>query len=120
MDTIPITLTLRNLKPPTWEELTLTEAARSLGELSPDAFTVHSLDGLPSALRRIIKMARHMGRPSSVWRDESGRHWLFVELIQRCGPPVLAVDQYDEQGRLNSTCRWQQTPMGQWERDVLS
>ena len=113
---MPITLTLRNLRPPTWAELTLADAARCLGGLPQDAFPVHSSDGMPSVLRRVIKMAQHMGRPSSAWRDERGRHWLFVgELVQRHGLVVLSVDQYGEEGQVIDTSRWQQNSAGQWQ-----
>jgi hypothetical protein len=116
MDTVPVTLTMRQLRPPTREELLLTEAARSLGGLPADAFVLAGLDGVPHPVRRVIKMAQHMGRPVSAWRDESGGHWLFVgELVTRRGTAVFAVDQYSSAGELIGRGLWRQDSRGQWQ-----
>ena len=117
---IPVTLTLRQLRPPTREEMLLAEAARSLGGLPPDAFTLAGLDGVPPPMRRLMKMAQHMGRPVSAWRDESGQHWLFVgELLAQRGEAILAVDQYGSAGELIGRGVWQQDSRGQWRRSAV-
>ena len=117
MDTVPVTLTMRQLRPPSREELLLNEAARSLGGLPPDAFVLAGLDGVPPAVRRVMKMARHMGRPVSAWRSESGGHWLFVgELVTRREITLLAVDQYSSVGELMGRGLWRQNADGQWLR----
>jgi hypothetical protein len=115
------TLTLRSIQQPSTADLWLHEIVSDLGILPAGAAEILSTASTSSALRRIIKMAKNLGKSCSAWRDDQQRFWLFVGELsipsRERDCPVLMVDQYGEDGQIVATSMWVRSA-GMWERQV--
>jgi hypothetical protein len=113
------TLTLRSIQRPSKADLWLREVVCDQGVLPAGAAEILSTASTPTALRRIIKMAKSIGKSCSAWRDDEQRFWLFVGELSMPSRerdcPVLIVDQYGEDGRVVTTSMWVRSA-GMWER----
>ena len=112
------TITLRSIQPST-ADLWLREVVSGLGIVPAGAAEILSTATTPLALRRIIKMAKNIGKSCSAWRDDQHRFWLFVGELSMPSPrhrdcPVLIVDQYGEDGQIVTTSMWARSA-GFWE-----
>src|SRR5690242_15442644 len=112
------TITLRSIQPST-ADLWLREVVSNLSIVPAAAAEILSTATTPPALRRIIKMARNLGKSCSAWRDDQHRFWLFVGELSMPSPrqrdlPVLIVDQYGEDGQIVATSMWVRSA-GLWE-----
>src|SRR5580692_4162756 len=72
------TITLRSIQQPSTADLWLREVVSDLGILPACVAEILSTATTPAALRRIIKMAKNIGKSCSAWRDDQHRFWLFV------------------------------------------
>ncbi len=116
------TLTLRSIQQPSTADLWLREVVSDLGLLPAGAAEILSTASTPSALRRIIKMAKNIGKSCSAWRDDEQRFWLFVGELSMPSRdrdcPVLMVDQYGEDGQIVASSMWVRSA-GIWERRAV-
>jgi hypothetical protein len=115
------TVTLRQIPQAPPADALLHEWIESLGVLPREANAIHEQGELSPALRRIVRMAMHMGRSWSCWGDAKQRLWLFVAdisplLSREQGASVLQVDQYREGGELKDSGTWTSAPDGTWRR----
>ena len=113
------TITLRNIQQPSTADIWLREVVSELGILPGGAAEILSTASTPVELRRIIKMAKNIGKNCSAWRDAEQRFWLFVGELSMPSRdrdcPVLMVDQYGEDGQIVATSMWVRSA-GMWER----
>lgn len=117
------TITLRSIQQPSTADLWLREVVCDMAILPAGAAEILSTASTPSALRRIIKMARNIGKSCSAWRDDQHCFWLFVGELSMPSRerdcPVLMIDQYGEDGEIVATSMWVRYA-GMWERQTES
>ena len=111
------TLTLAAQPRPTYLDTLLHDLVMQLCVLPRDAYSLHDREQLPAPLKKITRMATHVGQSWQYWTDGRDRHWLFVaEMPSTRGAPVLLLDQYNEAGDLRGSIRWQCGEDDQWRR----
>ena len=110
------TLTLRSMQQPSYLDTLLYSLVMEMNVLPGDTYPVREPEKLPAALRKIIKMAVHVGQSWGCWTDER-HHWLFIaELPLTRGKPVLQLDQYNAAGDLKETTHWYCDDNDKWCR----
>jgi hypothetical protein len=115
------TVRLRQIPQPSPADALLHGWVESLGVLPREAHAIREHGELPDPLRRIARMAMHIGRSWSCWADANQQLWLFVAdisplLSRERGASVLQVDQYREDGELKDSGTWTSAPDGTWRR----
>jgi hypothetical protein len=116
------TVTLRAIQQPSEVEMLLHDlVVRGLGTLPDDAVRVHDLNQAPSAVRRLIDTARHLGQSASCWTD--GRKCFYLYIAEMSLPmsrerrePVLRVEHLQEDGQLAASGWWFIDRRGSWRR----
>ena len=115
------TLTLRNMQQPSYLDTLLDALVPQLCVLPEDADPIRDPANLPGALRKIVKMATHVGQSWACWTNSGGRYWLFVaEMPLTRGTPMLQLDEYNEAGDLRGSSSWQCGDDDHWRRRTVS
>jgi hypothetical protein len=118
------TMTLRRLQKPSKVDLLLRELVQAVGILPQDSREILDATDMPAALRRVIKMANHIGHSCSCWADDCNSYSLFIgelspDLSRERGSLVLLLDHYGGDGKLMGTSQWAQDHSGKWQRCSL-
>jgi hypothetical protein len=116
------TLPLRSVQEPSRTDVLLDELVSALGLLPENAQRLHEAHDIPRAMRRIIRMATHVGQSWICWQDPQGHVALLIAemppqvLWEKDGFVGLDVDRYAEDGELVGSGRWLKDQQGTWRR----
>lgn len=111
-----VALAPQSVEPPSQADVLLRQLVASLGVLAEDAAVVGEREELPRVLRRIVRMAEHMGKSWACWSNGEGRCWLFVADLSTGAMPILQIDYYSEDGELRDSGAWVVGREGRWQR----
>ncbi|HTV53139.1 MAG TPA: hypothetical protein VME21_18240 [Steroidobacteraceae bacterium] len=116
------TLPLRSVPTPSRTDVLLDELVTAIGLAPADAHRLQETRDIPRAMRRIIRMATHVGQSWTCWQDSAGQVSLVIAemppqvLWEKDGFVGLDIDRYAEDGELVGSGRWLRDQHGTWRR----
>lgn len=114
---------LRALQEPSVAQSLLEVAVAKIGRVSQGAQRITESIDLPSTLQRLARRAREEDGAWVAWAGRD-RTWLYTGFLslpqaRERGRPTLKVTLYDDDGRLQESGVWLETPGGEWQRSSL-